>query len=125
MPAYMRGFIVCDGCGKAANASASIGRAWDKTSFWWTLPEGWLLYNSGHHGNTRVYCSYECNKHSAVMGYPTQTGKAPASGEFDERTIDKLHELIQISSGTNGADAVLSAIEAVLVAWRQRGVVAT
>lgn len=121
MPAYVRGYVVCEGCKKSANASASIGRAWDKTSFWWTLPEGWLLYDSGHHGNVRVYCSYECNKHSAVMGYPSQTGKAPPDGAFDERTIDKLYELIDVGvRGNATADNVLSAIDAVLTAWRKR-----
>lgn len=121
MPAYVRGYIVCEGCGKAANATASIGRAWDKTSFWWTLPEGWILYDArSGHGNVRVYCSYGCNKHSAVMGYPTQTGKAPASNAFDMRTMDKIYEMVEASAREGStADAVLTAMEAVLLAWRK------
>lgn len=120
MPAYVRGYVVCEGCKKSANASARIGEAFGKTSFWWTLPEGWLLYDR-HGGNVAVYCSYGCNKHSAVMGYPSQTGKAPPDGAFDERTIDKLYELIDVGSkGGASADNVLAALDAVLTAWRKR-----
>lgn len=123
MPAYVRGYVVCEGCKKSANASAVIGEAWNRTGFWWTLPENWILYEPRGHGNVRVYCSYECNKHSAVMSYPSQTGKAPVDGSFDERTIDKLYELIDVGAkGGASADNVLAALEAVLSAWRQRAV---
>jgi hypothetical protein len=121
MPAYVRGYLVCNGCGTAVNAPAYIGQAWDKTSFTWKLPEGWILYEPRGHGNVAVYCSYACNKHSAVMGSPSQTGHARPENAFDERTIDKLYELIDVGvRGNATADNVLSALEAVLTAWRQR-----
>lgn len=121
MPAYVRGYVVCNGCGTSANASAYIGEAWSKTSFTWKLPEGWALYESRGHGNVAVFCSHGCNKHSAGMGYPTQTGRTPVDGAFDERTIDKLYELIDVGAkGDASADNVLSALEAVLTAWRKR-----
>ncbi len=121
MPAYVRGYLVCNGCGTAVNAPAYIGQAWDKTSFTWKLPEGWILYEPRGHGNVAVYCSYACNKHSAVMGSPSQTGHARPENAFDERTIDKLYELIDVGvRGNATADNVLSAIDAVLTAWRQR-----
>lgn len=121
MPAYVRGYLVCNGCGTAVNAPAYIGQAWDKTSFTWKLPEGWILYEPRGHGNIAVYCSYACNKHSAVMGSPSQTGHARPENAFDERTIDKLYELIDVGvRGNATADNVLSALEAVLTAWRQR-----
>ena len=124
MPAYVRGYVVCEGCTKSANASARIGEAFGKTSFWWTLPEGWLLYENRGHGNVSVFCSYGCNKHSAVMGYPTQTGQAHVDNAFDERTIDKLYELIDVGTKSGAsADNVLSALEAVLIAWRQKAAV--
>jgi hypothetical protein len=121
MPAYVRGYVVCEGCKKSANASAYIGEAWSKTSFTWKLPEGWVLYETKGHGNVRVYCSYACNKHSAVMGSPSQTGQAPIDNAFDERTVDKLYELVDIGvKGGASADNVLAAIEAVLNAWRKK-----
>lgn len=121
MPAYVRGYVVCNGCGTSANCAAYIGEAWSKTSFTWKLPEGWLLYEPRGHGNVSVFCSYGCNKHSAVMGYPSQTGQAPVDGAFDARTIDKLYELIDVGvKGDATADNVLSALEAVLAAWRKR-----
>jgi hypothetical protein len=122
MPAYVRGYVVCEGCKKSANASAYIGQAWDKASFTWTLPEGWQLYEPRGHGYVRVFCSYECNKHSAVMGYPNQTGQALPVGAFDERTIDKIYEMVDVGMNSNAdANNVLAAIEAVLIAWRQKG----
>lgn len=117
MPAYVRGYLVCNSCQKSTNASAIIGEAWSKTSFWWTLPEGWRLYESRGHGNVRVYCSSECDKYTG--SYPTQTGKGPIDDTFDARTIDKLYELIDAGNGAT-ADNVLSALEAVLSAWRKR-----
>lgn len=122
MPAFVRGYVVCDGCGKSENAPAAVGQAWDKADFWWELPEGWLLYNPRGHGSVRVYCSYTCNKKSAVMGSPTQTGHRRASGEFDAQTIDKIYEMVEIGMRQGAsADAVLTAMEAVLLAWRKGG----
>lgn len=121
MPAYVRGYVVCNGCGTSANASAYIGEAWSKTSFRWQLPEGWLLFEPRGHGNVSVYCSHGCNKHSAVMGYPSQTGQARPDDTFDARTVDKLHELVDVvAKGSATSDNVLAAIEAVLIAWRKR-----
>jgi hypothetical protein len=113
MPAVFRGFVVCDGCSKAAPATATFG-AWGK--FWWDLPEGWLLYEHGAH-STSVYCSYGC-----VKGYhthPAQTGThEEAAYTFDPRTMGKLAELADAPDST--ADEILSAIQAVLTAWGRK-----
>ncbi len=122
MTAYLRGYVVCDACGKTASATATFGTR-GGPDMYWSLPEGWLAYTRNQ-WQARVYCGYGCNKHSAVMGSPDVTGKRKhADVKYDPRTMDKLIELIETSSGSGiEADAVLSALEAVLMAWRQRGV---
>lgn len=117
MPAYLRGFVVCDGCGRVATASAQVSSR-HEFELWWDLPEGWQLFSRGR-GTTSVYCSTKCNAHRAVMSYPDQVGRAKQDPDaFDARTMDKLYELIESASGSS-ADAVLAAIEAVLSAWRR------
>jgi hypothetical protein len=120
VPAFLRGFIVCDGCGTTATVTAKVS-ARDHTDLWWDLPTGWQLFGRGHNG-VIVYCSRACNTNGASMGYPDQQGRGnldPAT--FDVRTLDKLYELIEIGAKkSTGADNVLAAIEAVLIAWRQR-----
>jgi hypothetical protein len=112
MPALFRGFVVCDGCGKVAPATATWG-AWGK--FWWTMPEGWQLYEHGAH-STSVYCQSSCYK---GYGQPRQTGKGEkADYTFDPRTIDKLAELAETPNVK--ADDVLAAIQAVLAAWGRK-----
>lgn len=68
-----------------------------------------------------MYCSRSCNTHSASMGYPDQQGRGdPDAATFDVRTLDKLYELIEIGTKkSTGADNILAAIEAVLIAWRK------
>jgi hypothetical protein len=123
VPAYVRGFVVCDGCGKTATATAQVSTRHD-FELWWDLPEGWQLFGRGR-GNVAVYCQPSCNKHRAVMGYPDQEGKRKqAPNAFDARTLDKIYELIESAAGSTSADNVLAAIEAVLMAWRQREAVA-
>jgi len=120
MPAYVRGYVVCETCHASANAPTAVGQAWNKADFRWELPEGWILYNPKGHGTVRVYCSSACNTKSAVMGYPDQTGCARPASEFDERTIDQIYEMVETGMRKGaGADAVLSAMEAVLIAWRK------
>lgn len=119
MPAYMRGFVVCDGCGKAANASAQVSDR-NGIELWWDLPEGWQLFGRGR-SSISVFCSSKCNSHRAVMSYPDQTGRAKQDPQaFDVRTLDKIYELIESAAHGSTADNVLAAIEAVLTAWRQR-----
>jgi len=93
----------------------------DGISLWWDLPSGWELFSRGR-GRVLIYCAPAC-RGKGLSGYPDQTGQpstAPPS-KFDPRTLDKLYELID--GGANGdatADNVLSALEAVLIAWRKR-----
>ena len=119
MPAFVRGFVICDGCGKTASASAQVSSRHD-FELWWDLPEGWQLFGRGRN-TTSVYCSRACNSHRAVMTYPDQEGKRKQDpSAFDVRTLDKVYEMIEAGAGGAGADNVLAAIEAVLMAWRQR-----
>jgi hypothetical protein len=116
---YVRGYVVCDGCGKTATATATVSTRHD-FELWWDLPEGWTLFGRGK-GTNAVYCKSSCNKHSAVTGYPDQTGRRKEDpSAFDVRTLDKVYEMIESASGGSSADNVLAAIEAVLMAWRQR-----
>lgn len=121
VPAYVRGYVVCDGCGKTATASAQVSSRHD-FELWWDLPEGWQLFSRGR-STTSVFCSSKCNKNRAVMSYPDQQGKSKLEpNAFDVRTLDKLYELIENGASGSSADNLLAAIEAVLVAWRRRGV---
>lgn len=113
MPAVFRGFVVCDGCGKVASATAEFG-AWEK--FWWDMPEGWLLYEHGR-GAVSVYCSYGCVK--GYQTHPAQRGtREQAAYTFDPRTMGKLAELVETPNAS--ADEILSAIQAVLAAWGRK-----
>jgi hypothetical protein len=119
VPAFVRGYVVCDGCGKTSSATAQVSSRHD-FELWWDLPQGWQLFGRGHN-STSVYCSSSCNKHRAVMGYPDQEGRTKQDpSAFDVRTLDKVYELIEHASGGSSADNVLAAIEAVLTAWRQK-----
>jgi len=112
MPALFRGVVICNGCGATASATVQFG-AWNK--FWWDLPEGWELHGSHE---VFIYCKPSCNKNYG-RSRAEQVGKRKVlSSHFDPRTIDKITELI--TTPHPEADAVLSAIEAVLVAWRRR-----
>ena len=118
MPAFVRGYVICDGCGQTATATAQVSTRHD-FELWWDLPEGWQLFGRGR-GNVTVYCKPSCNSHRAVSGYPDQEGKRKAEpAKFDVRTLDKIYELIEAGHGST-ADNVLAAIEAVLLAWRQK-----
>jgi hypothetical protein len=56
------------------------------------------------------------------LGYPDQEGRRKQNpSAFDVRTLDKVYEMIEGAAGGSSADNVLAAIEAVLIAWRQRG----
>lgn len=122
MPAYVRGYVVCETCGKTASARAQVSER-DGTELWWReLPEGWQLFARGKQ-TVLAYCSSKCNTKSAVIGWPDFTGKRSADTDaFDARTVDKVFELLETaSSGKAGADTILAAIEAVLMAWRKSG----
>lgn len=122
MPAHVRGFVVCDGedCNATVTVVARVASRGDHPELWWDLPEGWQLY-ARRHGGSVAFCSSRCNKQSATMGHPDFTGKRHNETTYDVRTLDKLYELIEIGAKTSSdADNVLAAIEAVLLAWRQR-----
>lgn len=120
MPAFVRGFVVCDGCGKTANASAEVS-ARDGVELWWDLPKDWLLYARGR-ATTIVYCSTACRPKTGAWGYPDQIGRRKSASTFDVHTLDKVYELIESAACGAGADNILAAIEAVLTAWRRQGV---
>jgi hypothetical protein len=124
MPVFVRGYVVCEGCGKSVSVRGQVSaRGGSDFELWWqNLPEGWAIHHRGR-SYALAYCSSRCNKHSAVMGSPDFTGKTKVPDDkFDARTVDKIFEMLETSSaGAAGADVILAAIEAVLMAWRQKG----
>jgi len=120
MAVYVRGYVVCNGCGKSASARAVVSES-NRLQLWWEPPAGWQLFGRGGQA-MRAYCSGQCNEHSAVMGSPDYVGKKKTETDaFDARTVDKVFELLEAASGKTGADTILAAIEAVLLAWRKGG----
>ena len=123
MPVFVRGYVVCGGCGKSATVRGEVAGAVNGgIELWWKdLPEGWEIFSRGRNVAS-AYCSAKCNKHSAVMGYADFRGKEKKTeATYDERTAEKLLELMETASTTSAvnADTILAAIEAVLSAWRK------